>query len=62
MVMNTNKTKNEITFVDDTKGKHWEEMKPQMLLLVDGQVMGTQNVTACSRKNCDFRHIALLEA
>lgn len=33
--------KNEITFVDDTKGKHWDEMKPEMMLMVDGQMMVT---------------------
>lgn len=61
MVMNTNKMKNEIIFVDDPKGKHWEEMKPQMLLMVDGKVVVTRNLTAFSRKYCDFRHITLLE-
>lgn len=53
--------KNEIIFVDDAKGKHWDKMKPQMLLMVDGQVMVTWNLTACSREDCVFRHITLLE-
>lgn len=55
------KTKNEITFVDDAKGKHWGEMKPEMVMMVDGQGMVTWNLTACSRKSCVFRYITLLE-
>lgn len=58
--MTMNNMKNEIGFVDDAKRKHWEEMKPQMLLMVDGQVRVTQTLTACSRKYCGFRHITLL--
>lgn len=35
------KMKNEIGFVDGAKDKRWEEMKPQMLLMVDGQAVVT---------------------
>lgn len=39
--MTTNKTKNEIGSVDDAGGRCWEETKPRMLLVVDGQVTVT---------------------
>lgn len=52
--------KNEIIFVDGTKDKCWEEMKPRMLLMVDGQVMVTGSLTACRSGSCVFRHIMLL--
>lgn len=41
-----NKMKNKISFLDDTEDKHWEEMKPQMLKMVDGQAMVTRSLTA----------------
>lgn len=65
IVVTMNNKKNEIGFVGDAKGNHWEEMKLQMLLLVDGQLMVTRTLvtrtlTACSRKCCGFTHITLL--
>lgn len=39
--MTMSKTKTEIGFVDDAKGKCWEETKLQMLLVLDGQVTVT---------------------
>lgn len=53
-------TKNEIGLVDDAKNKHWEETKPQMLLMVDGQATVTRTLAARSGKYCGFRHIARL--
>lgn len=46
IVVIMNKMKNKISFLDDTEDKHWEEMKPQMLKMVDGQAMVTRSLTA----------------
>jgi len=50
VVVTMNKMKNETDFVDDAKDKRREEMKPQMLLVADGQAVVTRTLTACSRR------------